>query len=102
MKSIRDRFEELNIIKNDEYGTTHLKYEARLEIIQKEFFNDTINIRCENFIYVWNNGHNYYDGFMFFINNDRYEDKEDFIDKLQQLYDLQQIKKKIDNINDND
>lgn len=71
-----------------------------IEAIKKEFFNDKLNIECKYYmIEASYRISGFYDEYRYYINNERYN-FDDFINKLQTMYELYNTKKKIDNINE--
>ena len=101
MKTISDRYEELNHLSNRDWSTmsAHIEddnYCQRIfyNTICKEYFGDTLTIELlESKEYGWLleiNGE---------IRNYSHVDKED-LEYLQRLYDLQSLKRKIEKVNE--
>lgn len=88
MKTIVDRFFELFNM----YGENKSALES-LKIINKEYFNSRLNIEYQ---YITNRSCRFIR-----IDDDVFEYWDEAIDKLENLYQLMSIKRKIDNINEN-
>ena len=96
MKSIRDRKQEIY----DTCPHEFIPLDYELELINKEYFNNTLNIQIHTHVETYS-GVNYtqyvrpidIDGRIFISPNEPW-------DYLQNLYDLQSIKNKINKINE--
>lgn len=95
MKSIRERFMELlNGIIFGKGCTIHNHHNDEIiEIIRKEYFDNELDIKVTRDYYEIDS----FD-YRYFINEEEYESAEEYINKLQSLYDLRCIKRKIENI----
>ena len=95
MKSIKDRYEELKswskLVSNSTYSINMIDYDSNdyymkliLEILNKEYFDNTLKIEWKEYTVT--------------INNEIRNNTIQLLEYLQNLYDLECIKRKIENI----
>lgn len=96
MKSIRDRFFELLKIPTDSWNISN-EYTKAIEGIKKEYFYDKLDIKLV--IRSIKSPNFYYNYFDYYINDDVIvDDLNEFLEKLDRLYQLINIKRKIKNL----
>ena len=92
MKTLVDRFYEL-LKANQVLLQSFVIINDIIKIIKKEYFNDELDIKLKI-----DSLKNY--SFKFYINDDVYDDIIKFVFKLEYLYELRQLKHKINRINE--